>query len=45
MRQFRDREVQVEGDKIVEKSTGGNGAVRGEERIGGGVPEAIQVQP
>ena len=45
MRQFRDREVQVEGDKIVERSTGRNSAVNGEEALGGGVPETIQVQP
>jgi hypothetical protein len=45
MRQLRDREVQVEGDKIVERSTGRNSAVNAEEALGGGVPETIQVQP
>jgi hypothetical protein len=42
MRQFRDREVHVEGDKIVEKSTGRNSAMGAEEALGG-VPETIQV--
>jgi len=45
MRQFRDREVQVEGDKIVERSKAKNMAVGAEEAIGGSVPETIQVQP
>lgn len=45
MRQFRDREVQVEGDKIVERSKARNTAVGAEETIGGGVPETVQVQP
>ena len=45
MRQFRDREVQVEGDKIVERSKTRNTAVGAEETIGGGVPESVQVQP
>lgn len=46
MRQFRDREVQVEGDKIVERATGMNSAMGLEEGLGGGgIPESIQVQP
>jgi hypothetical protein len=45
MRQFRDREVQVEGDKIVGRTTGTNTTGSAGEAISGGVPETIQVQP
>lgn len=44
MRQFRDREVQVEGDKIVERSPGRNSAAVNAEETPVAT-EAIQVQP
>jgi hypothetical protein len=45
MRQFRDREVQVEGDKIVGRTTETNSTGSAGEAISGGVPVTIQVQP